>query len=1496
MKRKVILGMFIIMAMAVCGIFWSQSTPQVFAEEITAQTDEIDISDAGTFIGQGYYEVGQTVTLTAVINPGYKFNAWISVDANGVETELSTDLVCTIAIKGNMTIKPVVERLEYDVTFAEDLWDKQDSSKLEDFTYEIVNKTRTNGKNYYGDKIEIKIDVKSGKYMDDMNIIPTSTSDIDDMNFDMDIINAGIVGFTNAIVTFDIKDNVMIDMEYVYKYVLAIQSSNSDIDISELVQFITLSDTAKLLDSSAYKYLVRADQQVTITTYAGNSVYYFNSSQFQGQSPTKATSMSYTLIGDSVFKVEYLKHKYTIDFNSYLVNLYNQKDLIQNPFYNIDNVELTAGESVSFTYNETTRQIIITDAKNTETQYNYPTDRFGYRFVEFVIGGQSVGTSNTYTLSSTAPTHAEIQLIFKYVEYSLEIVLVDDYFADDITYSIVYGNEFNKLVDGTQVTLYAETSQYKINGWSDTDNPKENGYIDEADDNAKSDMYKYTFEPISDDNSQSYIIYLDVDYTYLSVEFNLKSSSIVQNVEYDVVSVDTINRTMVFSDSESSKTTTVTYIDENISIEDGVTTISTTEMGDIVIDGNTLTYAVNLIKNTSINKTTQDGVDVYTFKKYTYFGDLQLGVIDHITLDENGEQVTVNFNGNIYPEQLGFDGHLRTFTTTKVYNDKKGAYEITYYKQYADNSKTTVLTMYLYMNGAEYDYIVLRNVMYYYDSVNAKFVLKNAEKNKPADIVANIVKSSTYSIKLDNLLPNSILVYFTQSTNVSNYNFINYTNAIGTSLWSFEDNGKNICILNSTTTTQLGADYRQLANSIALLINIENAYSYENITFSVERDGETSYGTGNVVSAKNDDIITIAIIADNIAMGYQFDGYTFEGNDRTDVNNKYVLTFPMDASIYANKIININFSAIQYTINVNYLDANSELVNQDDSVGYLSLQGRDKTSTILVNITEVYTFQAVSATGYYVANAYIGSDAYTLGGLIGSNADMSLVTYWSLNSINFEEAIIENVADGTELNLYIRFAKHTYSAKVYFEISSHATEIIYPILKINAVKHNPKAQIEDGSTKYFVEAKGFEHGNNVNFTLENFMIGTTIDRWCNLEGSTILEHSNTYIKIGVDGDVVLRVVLQYVSYNIEFVTIDENGDNCKYGSAQTLNGLKTFKLLDTVKYSVTISQGYVLKQSYYYNGNGEIKDVENVFDFNPADFKIENGTTFKIYLVFGLKAINLKVVNAIYGEKYYYSNLTENELATYTISRLNNGVMEPLDTIATNQFLTGDKLVMTLTPISIGVKLNKINLNKYVIEFGNAIAHSLTIVEVKDEESGNITGVNYALTLEFTPEIINGLSDTEDNVLQNLLQVKTFNARYSYNYINYKFGIRLTREYQTAEGATRESGNTDEEMLFTDIGFGTTTILGCSWEGINTGEGSKFIIDGYSIAGIKQLPNAENNRFAFNSIEFWEQVALLQYLNNSQTISMILELRPKITLVNYTEYSEEDGYINNNNK
>ena len=84
----------------------------------------------------------------------------------------------------------------------------------------------------------------------------------------------------------------------------------------------------------------------------------------------------------------------------------------------------------------------------------------------------------------------------------------------------------------------------------------------------------------------------------------------MKHMEYDVVAVDSVNKTITFSDSEGKVATqVVNYTDSDITVNSGVTIISTAEFGNIEIEGDELSYTINLIKQTSVSKVSYEGVD-----------------------------------------------------------------------------------------------------------------------------------------------------------------------------------------------------------------------------------------------------------------------------------------------------------------------------------------------------------------------------------------------------------------------------------------------------------------------------------------------------------------------------------------------------------------------------------------------------------------------------------------------------------------------------------------------------------------------------------------------------------------------------------------------------------------------------------------------------------------------------------------------------------------------
>ena len=1474
-KKRIILGILIVMVMAVCSAFIG-TIPSVFATEITdAQVLE---TEAGKFYGQGYYAVGDSVTLKAEMNAGYAFEAWVSVDQDGnVIKELSTKEEDTFVVEENITIKAMWHKIEYYVNFDESLLE---NDELKDFTYEIVNKTQQDGKNYYNDQLEITVKIKDNVHIQGiskdvfLNVLFINGISLNNVirdgnvNAQYSVTNDDITGFKQFVVSLNIKENLLIDFDYTYLYNLEIKSGNANIDIANIINFITATNYYSKVDD--YNYLIRADKQVTLTISAGDDVYEFVSYQFQGQDPDNKYSQSFTLSKDSTFTVNYSKKQYEISFNSYLVNGYGNYDNLTTLLYDINSESISAGESVSFEYDELSKKITIKDITDDKTsEYTYPTDVFGYKFVGFAINNELLAT-NTYTLSETAPENVEIQLIFEYIAYSFEIKLVDEYFADDIDYGYTYTNGYNKLIVGTKLNLYAQTTKYSIVGWSWSATPKQDGYLFVASENATSDNQTIqSFAPISDDETHIYTLYLDVDYRYSSVNYSLKNNSIEQNVDYDTVAVDLSNKVIVFSDSENVLTSQqVEYLDTDITIDStsNTTTIATTQFGNIVISGDTLTYTANGINVTSISKTDEDGVSVYSFNKYTYFGELFASTVEYLTLTQSVNNVTFTINGTTYGHNLVKIGEIQTVTTTAVYDDAKLAYQIDY-----------AYSMYLYMNSdnTAYDYIELHGVKYYYDG--EKFVLNNATINTPKDIECNSVKSATYSLQLSNLLPNTLVIYSTQSTNTSNYGFTSFTDKLGSNLGKIEYNNHMICMLNATDFDTLYVEYRKLENNITLRLNNESAYSYDNILFTV--NGVS--GSGKTIVATDNDIIIITISTDNISAGYKFDRYEF--NTQT-LSTDLVLQIVMDAKVYANQIIDIIFTEIEYKLNIYYIDKDTNIVNSSAANGRLVFEGQDEclTSTT-VKLNNQYVFNAVANSGYYVGNAYIGTNAYQLLGLMETNDDENLVTKWTLSNDNFQQAIISNASDTNEVNLYIYFAIHTYSIKVYFNIAENASIINYPYLYINNIKGDlsvaPEAENGFISTKYYVEMGNFEYNSNVVCKLDNFMLGTSLQRWENAYGNQ-LSTSNEYTITTIDGDVVLKVVLQYVRYGLQFIATDEQGNQCNYGSASSNSA--TVKLFDTVNYTVNSTMGYVLKQKYYYNASNEIvtENIDSGFRFNPSNFKIEQGYV-NIYLVFGLKSINLTISNSVEGKMYYFDGQDPQTLATFTVSRMRGNTNTTLNAETGYEFQTGDILTMEITPASIGVDISVIKLGSInITTLSNNSFYSLTPIAIYEQEQ--VKGVYYQLKIEFTSSIIDALQD--EDKLENVLKVKVYNITYTYNFIDFKFGITLIRKY----GNATVYGDEDSPLVIKNVGYGGAVNFSYLYEGMNTEISKKFRVDGFSIAGISQPAGSS---FDLQDIALWEQLALKAHISNSHEITAVLLLSPKITLGNYTGYSLSTGYL-----
>lgn len=1464
MKKRILLGLLIIMAMSIIGAFIG-TAPTVFAAENDNPAIETEI--AGDFTGEGYYETGDTVTLDASMRPGYEFKGWIIKDSEGniIDTILTEE--CSFVVEEDVYVEATWGLIAYKVNFASDLLDGM--NKLKDFyDADIVNINDVDGNYYYDNKLQIKLTPKTYLYTLDSSDITINNNMVSEMGnkvkCDIEVVN-GVLQSIN--ITLNIKEDITIDIDYKYMYTFTILSGN-DIDISNVVDFVQVGNATTKIDD--YTYLAPANTELNLGILPDSSIYKFVRYKLEGYDYSDVLPPpSHILTKNITFTIEYEIKKYDIIFNSYVINKYEQLDTI-SPLYNIPTYKIPAGQTIGFDYNNSTKQVTITDqSTGKSTIYDYIKDVYGYSFVGFAYNN-NILTESTYSLSLTPPDVTEIQLVFDYIEYNITIELIDEYFEDGVMYSYTYLTDTSKLVTQTEVKLYAESTKYIIVGWENIPSETTPAII-------KTDISNtciFVFNPISDDQLE-YTITLNLDYKYSSATYSLNTNSIQKNMDYDVVKVSWDEQSILFVDSESL------VPDINVEFVDVVTNgdktlIYTNEMGTITISQNSLSYVYLGNKVTSIEKTVTDGVEQYTFNKYTYYADLQLNIIKHLTLVEDGTNAIVTINGIKCNETLSLEqGEITKITTTIEYNDAKGGYRI-------NSTSDFPYEMYLYKkeDGTTYDYIEFKNVKYYYND-GIGFILKYAENVEAnATIATTAVKNYNYSITVGNLLPDTLIMYSTKSTNNTLYGFASFADASGGILGYYtHDTIYRSCVLNVSEISSVSVEYVKLENAVRLYINNENAFKLENVSFTV--NGVAGENGSNSIMATDGAQVVISILLNDTTLtpGYQFDGFMLNGVDITNDDNPSELSFIMDSS-YINQIIVISFSEIKYTLNINYIDDSGNVLNPLTAHGIFKLNGSDTTLTsIEVVLNEQYTFNAVPNIGYYVGNAYIGSDGNTLTELISDNLSNSATKTWILNELNFKMLIIEQANAENQINLYIYFATHTYDVKIYFEIPTNP-ELIQADTYINGVKYDIRSAEESQggflTTKYFVEANNFTYNSSVNINIDVTRLGMTFKQLNDYNNLKITDSSN-YTLTGIASNTTFIAELQYVLYTLNFEYIDEAGNECNYGSAQS--NLYRVKLNDYIVYSVTCIDGYILHETYTHDATDAIV-YENIdgtgFRFNPINFKIYENHSFNIFLVFKLKSIQISVSNSTEGNMYFYEGYNVEDLATFTMSRQRGDNITQLTGAENYDIQTGDILSMELVP-RVGISLQYLDLGGVISIYKYTSGYSIVENKIYDSDL-NVIGIKYNIEIKFEASVIKQLDGVVS--LKNVLYVNTYEIEYSYNYIEYEFEITLAMVY--ADNPIWYGGV--DEAMYVTAGFGETLEFDYLYEGMNSEVTNKFRIEGFSIDG---TIHKTDSYYVLTGEEMWSQIAVNKYNNNK--VSVVLLLNPKIVLQNYT--SNKDGYL-----
>ena len=521
-KKRILLGMLVVMVMALCSAFIGK-LPYVFASETLATqiNDTIWVTEeneAGIFTGQGFYVKGDRAVLNATMNPGYKFEGWVDGDGQ----VLSTECEYSFDVTNNITITAKWSKIIYTVNFVDE----------DDFTYEIVNETDAGGKYYYDTALKITATIKndSDLYVYDLvkdNIYITDSVETRNLSTILDgenLIGLQVneinnnrednannkIGFNYFVITLNIRDFITIDIDYNKMYKLDIESADeARAPIDDLNSLIKVNETSYYSKLGNYTYLAYPTDQISLTLNS-NEVYTLNTSTLNNESvPSTEKNRSFEVAEHSILKVDYNRNLYKAKFVSYLKNANELYDVMETPLYNIADVALTYLDTVNFRYDQSTKSFIVN-----ETEYLFDNVSHGYKFIGFAINGENKGVDSSYQLvdidsgaEGVQLQDQEIQLLFEYIEYQFEIKFVDNFFADGVVCNYSYFNEATQLVTGTEIAVSATSSKYTIVGWSNISNPTETDYITDIQGNKYTDSYTFTFRPTSDNNTVPYNIY-----------------------------------------------------------------------------------------------------------------------------------------------------------------------------------------------------------------------------------------------------------------------------------------------------------------------------------------------------------------------------------------------------------------------------------------------------------------------------------------------------------------------------------------------------------------------------------------------------------------------------------------------------------------------------------------------------------------------------------------------------------------------------------------------------------------------------------------------------------------------------------------------------------------------------------------------------------------------------------------------------------------------------
>ena len=1000
------------------------------------------------------------------------------------------------------------------------------------------------------------------------------------------------------------------------------------------------------------------------------------------------------LSGSYEFSVSFERIKYNLTFSEYFIDGTSYTKLpTADKMYNIS-VSTTASTFVTNSFKLYPTESFTLDLDTSDTDgislilperlgsvsLTANDNLYGYILKEIVLDFSQANT-NVETLTGAidgdSPADLEVKIILEKVAYNLKVEVlnntilennkllqeedanaeladpIDEYFASKISLggSFVGGGLITDVLRNQLISLTADSvSGYKIIGWKIF-----NGDYLTTSENPSSTSFNFT--PTTNDNTSEIVYQLVVDYDYLSPTYLLDG--------IEKTTAETITTYTYKADLDILHVTSVKY--------------------DNTTSNPTLTLIAKQYRSTETSEETA----------LTATEEIQLS-LELISTNS----VIVSANGNISVIRYA----------TSVGNVLIEKEEVT------TDDTTSVNILSVSINNVKFKNVSVTNgtTTLIPTKTTSKAITINAFKGEKV-VEGEDETSAEFRYTISNATSDDLLLFRSKATDDTSYKlrYYLYGKDTKTATQSFNAEFKKaetddldgqfyFYIYQKNHGENITAVYINKAQEVEIKANNPLAYDVNNLDVSLSNGSFQLLEEVVVISVEQGQTVALTLDTQHITKGYKFDKMIIDNNGSssnlafTSESGQIKFSFTMGSS-YAGANIILSFSPIDYKLNIEYETQIENTGNVD-----FTINGNGSTSSLTatdgkisgyfnINIEQTYDtnlnaelendcpkLTLNSAQGYYIANAYIGSDETLniIDSLVGS-AYSQTSSSWIISREVFLSFIVNLSSDTYDVTLHIKESERLYSLNVIYVLgnSDKSAELVKNAVTIIKDYNNLDEEtnvIASAQANYSLDSRNYEltfadisYGQILNLTMEDAEVaGAYFDNWLNSDkqlldltnGFEIKDNATIYASFNlIDYKLEFKLVRAEDVANLDniYSIINLEEDRTRGKVAYDVDGVITtsMNIADSINFNVSVSTGYAFKETggCYYLASG-VKTFNNIVNngnksysilsFDPStmpgyskenQIKDEKYRTFTIYLEFSVKVYTVNCETSSYG-------------------------------------------------------------------------------------------------------------------------------------------------------------------------------------------------------------------------------------------------------------------------